>query len=143
MNTSINTSIKPRILVIDDDVYTTELFQILLAPTDYELLTTNSGKEGIELAQNASPDLIFLDLLMPNMDGWQVCSEIRKFSKIPIIIISVIASSEIITDILNLGADDYLSKPFSPKILYAHINNLLRRANTEKLFRSQRIDNYN
>jgi len=143
MNTYLKNSIKPKILVIDDDLSTTELFQILLAPTDYEVLTTNSGKEGIELAQHTSPDLIFLDLLMPNMDGWQVCSEIRKFSKTPIIIISVIASSEIITDILNLGADDYLTKPFSPKILYAHINNLLRRANAEKEIRSQRIENYN
>ncbi|MBS1249141.1 MAG: Alkaline phosphatase synthesis transcriptional regulatory protein PhoP [Chloroflexi bacterium] len=109
----------PKILVIDDDPSAIELFQILLAMTDYDVLTASSGKEGIELARRLKPDLIILDLLMPRMDGLQVCSEIREFSKIPIIIISVIASSEVITKALNLGADEYLTKPVSPNMLTA------------------------
>jgi len=143
MNTSTKSSRKFKILIIDDDSSTTELFQILLAPMDYDVLTANSGEKGLELTRHASPDLIILDLLMPRMDGWQVCSEIRKFSEIPIIIISVIASSEVITKVLNLGADEYIPKPVSPNMLTAHINNLLRRANAEKITRSQLTNNHN
>lgn len=129
---------KAKILIIDDDPSATELFRILLAPTGYNVLTTNSGEKGIELSRHFAPDLIILDLLMPRLDGWQVCSEIRQFSKVPIIIISVIDSSEVITKALNLGADEYLPKPVSPNMLTASINNLLRRAYSEKIMRSKR-----
>jgi DNA-binding response OmpR family regulator len=123
---------KPKILIIDDDPSALELFQILLTP-NYYVLTASSGQEGLRLIKQSSPDLILLDLLMPGMDGWQVCGEIRKFSEIPIIIISVIDSSEVISNILNLGADVFMNKPVSSSRLIAHINTLIRRASTEKL----------
>ncbi|OQY27824.1 MAG: hypothetical protein B6I38_09740 [Anaerolineaceae bacterium 4572_5.1] len=128
---------KPKILVIDDDYTATELFRILLEPANYTVLTANSGEQGLELIQQSAPDLVILDLLMPGMDGWQTCTEIRKFSHIPIIIISVITASDVIAKALNLGADEYLPKPVSPNMLIASINNLLRRANSEKLTRSK------
>ena len=130
-------SSKPQILVIDDDPSATELFQIFLSPREFTVLTANSGDRGIEIMQEDSPDLVLLDLLMPGIDGWQVCSKIRQFSKVPIIIISVIPSSNAITKALNLGADDYLPKPVSPTMLKASIKNLLRRARSEKDTRLQ------
>jgi DNA-binding response OmpR family regulator len=123
---------QPTILVIDDDPSALELIKVLLTPLNYRVVLANSGHEGMQLIKQISPDLILLDLLMPGMDGWQVCSEIRKFSLVPIIIISVIDSSEVITNTLNNGADGYLTKPVSTNGLTALIDNLLRRAETEK-----------
>ena len=130
---------KPRILIIDDDPAATELFKILLASADYDVTTTYSGEKGIELIHQNPPDLIILDLLMPDMDGWQVCSGIRKFSNVPIIIISVITSPKVIAKVLNLGADEYLTKPVSVNILIACVENLIRRANTEKIMRPKAL----
>ncbi len=78
-------------------------------------------------------DLIILDLLMPEMDGWELCKAIREMTRTPILIISAIESSEIITKTLNLGADDYLVKPVSSFTLFAHVKNLVRRHKTEEL----------
>lgn len=130
---SLSKDIKPKILVIDDDPSALELIKALLTPLNYYVLPASSGQEGLDIMKHIDPDLVLLDLLMPGMDGWQVCSEIRNFSSIPIIIISVIDSSEVITGILNNGADGYLTKPFSTRRLTSLIDNLIRRSNTEKI----------
>ena len=123
----------PSILVIDNDPSTAEVFKKLLTSKDYHVLTTNSSKESLDIVQRIMLDLIILDLLMPEMDGWQLCTAIRELTRTPILIISAIESSEIITKTLNLGADDYLVKPVSSYTLLAHVKNLVRRHKTEEL----------
>lgn len=123
----------PSILVIDNDPSTAAVFKKLLMSKDYHVLTTNSSKESLDIVQRVMLDLIILDLLMPEMDGWQLCTAIREMTRTPILIISAIESSEIITKTLNLGADDYLVKPVSSYTLLAHVKNLVRRHKTEEL----------
>jgi DNA-binding response OmpR family regulator len=121
------------ILVIDNDPSTSAVFKKLLESKGYQVLTSNSGRESLEIVQRVMLDLIILDLLMPGMDGWQLCQAIRDMTRTPILIISAIESPEIITKTLDLGADDYLVKPISSYTLLAHIKNLVRRHKTEEL----------
>lgn len=116
-----------KILVIDDDPAMTELLSLVLAPTKAQIITSNSGEEGLRLASEINPDIILLDLMMPNMDGWQVTENIRKFSSTPILILSVLDNPGLVAKALDKGADDYLVKPVPSGILIAHINNLTRR----------------
>jgi DNA-binding response OmpR family regulator len=116
-----------KILVIDDDPAMTELLSLVLSPTKAQIITSNSGEEGLRLASDNSPDIILLDLMMPNMDGWQVTENIRKFSSTPILILSVLDNPGLVAKALDKGADDYLVKPVPSGILIAHINNLTRR----------------
>lgn len=125
--------VSPTILVIDNDPSTSAVFKRLLETKDYNVLTSNSSRESIDIVQRVMLDLIILDLLMPEMDGWQLCKAIREMTRTPILIISAIESSEIITKTLNLGADDYLVKPVSSFTLLAHVKNLVRRHKTEEL----------
>lgn len=123
-------SIRPvRILVIDDDIGMTELLALLLAPATTDILMANTGRDGIQLAQDRQPDIIILDLMMPEMNGWVVCKRIREFSDAPILILTALDSPGAIAQALDYGADDYLIKPVSSGTLIAHLNNLLRRAN--------------
>ena len=116
-----------KILVIDDDPAITELLKILLAPATSDILTTNSGKEGVELVKNESPEVVILDLMMPGMDGWQVCNQIRTFSNVPILVFSALDSPGMVASALDAGADDYLVKPVPSGVLIAHLNKLTRR----------------
>ncbi len=118
-----------KILVIDDDPAITELLTILLAQTSSEVLTVNSGKEGVDIVKQEAPDVIILDLMMPEMSGLEVCARIREFSTAPIIILSALDNPGLVVRSLDSGADDYLVKPVPSGILIAHINNLVRRAN--------------
>lgn len=118
-----------RILVIDDDIGMTELLALLLAPATTDILMANTGRDGILLVQSRQPDIIILDLMMPEMNGWVVCKRIREFSDAPILILTALDSPGAIAQALDYGADDYLIKPVSSGTLIAHLNNLLRRAN--------------
>jgi DNA-binding response OmpR family regulator len=117
-----------KILVIDDDEGMTELLSLLLAPTSSEIIIANSGPEGIELAKKQTPDVIILDLMMPEMNGWNVCQEIRKFTDIPILILSAMDAPGMVAQALDFGADDYLIKPVSSGTLIARLNKLTRRS---------------
>jgi DNA-binding response OmpR family regulator len=128
-----NPNINPTILVIDNDPSTAAVFKKLLMSKNYHVITSNSSKESLDIVQRVMLDLIILDLLMPEMDGWQLCQAIREMTRTPILIISAIESSEIITKTLDLGADDYLVKPVSSFTLMAHVKNLVRRHKTEEL----------
>jgi two-component system KDP operon response regulator KdpE len=119
---------KLKVLVIDDDAGMTEMLSMLLASASPEIMVANSGKVGIELAQKHNPDIILLDLMMPEMTGWAVCKAVREFSDTPILILTSMDSSGVIAEAFDAGADDYLIKPVSRGMLFAHINNLLRRA---------------
>ena len=116
-----------KILVMDDDTAITELLSMLLKTHGFEVITTNSGCEGIQLVRDANPNIVLLDLMMPDKDGWEVSKAVRKFSNIPILILSAINDPGMIASILDAGADDYLVKPVPSGTLVAHIKKLVRR----------------
>lgn len=117
-----------KVLVIDDDPSMTELLALLLRPITREVITANTAPDGILMAKDQAPDIIVLDLMMPDMDGYQVCSAIRSFSTIPILILSALDMPGMVSKALDAGADDYLIKPVTSGILIAHLYNLIRRA---------------
>ena len=117
-----------NILVIDDDPAMTELLKMILQATSANVYTAFNGQQGIRLCRKENPDVIILDLMMPEPDGWQVCKTIRKFSQAPILILSALDNPELIANALDAGADDYLIKPVSSSMLIANIQNLLRRS---------------
>lgn len=119
---------KYKILIVDDDVNICELLRLYLEKEGYETLVANDGENAVEMVQKQTPDLILLDIMLPKLDGWQVCREIRKFSEIPIIMIT--AKGEVFDKILGLelGADDYVTKPFEMKEIVARVKAVLRRS---------------
>ena len=123
-------STKQRVLIVDDDTNISELISLYLLKECFETKTAEDGEAAIEAFKEFKPDLILLDLMLPGMDGYQVCREIRKDSNIPIIILS--AKGEIFDKVLGLelGADDYMIKPFDSKELVARVKALLRRCST-------------
>lgn len=116
-----------RVLIIDDDINLTGVLEVVLREAGYEVLSTNSGNHGVELTLPSDPDVIILDLIMPEMDGWATCREIRKISQVPILVLSVINKPELIAQALDEGADDYLVKPVPSSVLLARLKTLARR----------------
>ncbi len=115
------------ILVVDDEPAVTDLLEYNLRKAHYRVLTASDGREALRLAREAEPDLILLDLMLPEIDGLDVCRELRRSSQVPIIMIT--ARGEEIDRVvgLELGADDYVCKPFSVRELMARIKAVLRR----------------
>jgi DNA-binding response OmpR family regulator len=120
-----------KAIAIDDDPAMTELLTLLLKSHGLEIYSANSGEEGLQQVRAINPDIIILDLMMPGLDGWQVCREVRSFSNVPIIILSALDNPGMVASALDAGADDYLIKPVPSGVLIAHLNNLTRRANAE------------
>ncbi len=118
---------KTKVLVIDDDIAITELMSMLLKTHGFEAITTNSGAEGIKLTEEKNPNIILLDLMMPDVDGWQACKAIRAFSNVPILILSAINDPRMVASVLDLGADDFLVKPVPSGVLVAHIRKMVRQ----------------
>lgn len=118
------------VLTIDDDTAITELLAMLLRTHGYEVKTVNTGEEGVDAIKKYNPHVVILDLMMPGMDGWQVCKNVREFSNVPIVILSALDDPAMIASALDAGADDYLVKPVSSSILIAHLNRLIRRTGT-------------
>ncbi|MCK5147526.1 response regulator transcription factor [bacterium] len=116
-----------QILVIDDDVDLNGLLTDYLSGFSYEVVTVVHPAEGLRLIKSRPPDLVILDIMLPDMDGFEVCREIRKMSDVPIIMLT--ARGEVTDRIvgLEMGADDYLPKPFEPRELQARIHSILRR----------------
>lgn len=121
---------KEKILVVDDDVNICELLRLYIERDDYQVVIANDGEQAVELFNREQPDLVLLDIMLPKMDGWQVCKEIRKTSNRPIIMLT--AKGELFDKILGLelGADDYIIKPFEAKEVIARIHAVLRRTGT-------------
>jgi DNA-binding response OmpR family regulator len=130
-----------RILVIDDDNAVTDLLSVLLRSQGFDVMATNNSAEGLQSARSTEPDLIILDLMMPEMDGWEVCRAVRAFSQVPIIVLSALNDPSMVASVLDAGADDYLTKPTPSRILVAHINRLLRRNSTGNLNARSATDN--
>lgn len=118
---------RAHVLVVDDDVNICELQRIYLEKENFQVTVCYDGKKAIEIFKEQAPDIVILDIMLPGMDGWEVCREIRKLSTIPIIMLS--AKDETFNKVLGLelGADDYMVKPFEPKELIARIRAVLRR----------------
>lgn len=117
-----------KILIVDDDENICELLRLYLEKDGFETVVANNGEQAVDYAAKYMPDLILLDIMLPKLDGWQVCREIRKSSDVPIIMLT--AKGETFDKILGLelGADDYISKPFDTKEVIARIKAVLRRS---------------
>jgi two-component system response regulator VicR len=116
-----------KILVVDDEVSVTDLISYNLTKAHYEVLVAHDGETALEIARHSSPDLILLDLMLPRIDGLDVCRELRKTSQVPIIMITARGEETDRVIGLELGADDYVTKPFSVRELLARIKAVLRR----------------
>ncbi len=117
-----------KILVVDDDLNICELLRLYLTKEGYNVVIANDGQSAVSTFQEESPALVLLDIMLPKLDGWQVCREIRKFSDAPIIMLT--AKGEVFDRVLGLelGADDYVVKPFDTKEIVARIKAVLRRS---------------
>ena len=119
---------KSKILVVDDESRMRKLVRDFLVKNNYEVVEAADGQQALDLFfEKNNIDLVILDVMMPKLDGWQVCREIRAYSKVPIIMLT--AKSDERDELLGfeLGVDEYISKPFSPKILVARVEAILRR----------------
>jgi two-component system response regulator VicR len=119
-----------RILVIDDDPDVIAILKMTLERAGYDVTAAASGREGLERVIDCYPDLILLDVMMPVMDGWQVCYRLREITEAPIIMLTVLGKEQSVVKGLHLGADDYIAKPWSNRELLARIRAVLRRADT-------------
>lgn len=118
---------KGKILVVDDNVNICDLLRMYLEKEDFEVIIANNGLDAVKVFGEENPDLVLLDIMLPELDGWQVCREIRKTSDNPIIMIT--AKDETFDKVLGLelGADDYITKPFDTKEVVARVKAVLRR----------------
>ena len=116
-----------KVLLIEDDIGLAEFIQYQLQREGYLVAIAHRGEEGLRRAYEWQPDLILLDIMMPQMDGWTVCQRLREMSNVPIIFTTALGTERDVVRGLEMGADDYLIKPFGPKELSARIQAVLRR----------------
>lgn len=117
----------PRILVVDDDPMTVDLIKAYLEKEHWHVLTADNGRDALDIAREKQPDLIVLDLMLPRVDGLDVCRILRSNHDIPIVMLTARSTEDDILLGLELGADDYITKPFSPRQLVARVRTVLRR----------------
>ena len=121
---------KLKILVVDDESRMRKLVRDFLVKQDFDVLEAGDGEEAVDIFfKEKDIALIILDVMMPKMDGWQVCREIRNYSKVPIIMLTAKGDERDELQGFDLGVDEYITKPFSPKILVARVEAILRRSN--------------
>ncbi|WP_017754213.1 response regulator transcription factor [Calidifontibacillus oryziterrae] len=116
-----------KVLVVEDEVEIRELINIYLKNSGYNTVLATNGQEGLEFFHKNAPDIVILDIMLPKMDGIEVCQEIRKVSTVPILFLSAKRDSDDIIRGLELGGDDYITKPFDPNVLVARVKANLRR----------------
>jgi two-component system, OmpR family, alkaline phosphatase synthesis response regulator PhoP len=121
-----------KVLVVDDDVKTVELVKLYLNRDGYRVLTAFNGIDALQMARESHPDLIVLDLMLPGINGLDVCRTLRKESEVPIIMLTALTTDDDRLTGLNCGADDYMTKPFSPRELAARVRAVLRRLPGER-----------
>jgi DNA-binding response OmpR family regulator len=117
-----------RILAVDDDRNNLKMLDFLLREEGYEVLTTDNGRTALDLVDSQNPDLVILDVMMPQVDGLEVCRRIRQTMDVPIIMLSAKGETADRVSGLEIGADDYLAKPFEPSELLARVKAVLRRS---------------
>ena len=119
---------RPKILVVDDEARMRKLVRDFLVKSNFEVLEAEDGSQALDIFFGEKDiDLIILDVMMPKIDGWEVCREIRQYSKVPIIMLTAKSDERDELQGFQLGVDEYISKPFSPKILVARLEAILRR----------------
>jgi len=121
-----------KVLVVDDDVKTVELVKLYLNRDGYRVITAYNGNDALKLAREDHPDLIVLDLMLPGMNGLDVCRTLREESDVPIIMLTALTTDDDRLKGLDYGADDYMTKPFSPRELAARVRAVLRRLPGER-----------
>jgi DNA-binding response OmpR family regulator len=120
-----------NVLIVDDEARMLNLIELFLKPHGYSCVKIHNGHEAIQHLKKNEIDLVLLDIMMPELSGWEVCEKIRKFSSIPIIMLTARDTKADLIKGLELGADDYLTKPFDEEVLLAKINAVLRRHKNE------------
>ena len=128
-----------KILVVDDEENIVEFLESILRKEDFEVATANSGTEAIEKFNNETPDMVLLDVMMPDMDGFEVCQKLRSTSDVPVVMLT--ARDEDMDKIIGLemGADDYVVKPFNPKELVARMKAIFRRFEASRKLNEQKV----
>jgi len=121
-----------KILVADDDLELSGLIAFALRQGGFTVVEAPDGPSALQAISNESPDLVILDVNMPRLNGFEVLAKLRAFSRVPVLMLTVLASEDDQVRGLDLGADDYLAKPFSPRTLLARVRALLRRGGSEK-----------
>ena len=116
------------ILVVEDEAHVRELVSYTLQGAGYRVRAVDDGRSALEAAAHSPPDMVVLDIRLPDIDGWEVCRRLRAASDVPILIVTALVEDESLVKGLHLGADDYMAKPFSPIVLAARVQALLRRA---------------
>jgi two-component system alkaline phosphatase synthesis response regulator PhoP len=119
------------VLVVEDDAVALELVRLYLQKDGHKVITASTGTEGLRLALEARPDLMVLDLMLPGIDGLEICRRLRQESSVPIVMLTARVEEEDRLAGLDLGADDYITKPFSPRELAARVRAVLRRTDRE------------
>ena len=118
---------RPRILIVDDDLAIIKFLRANLKASDYETFTAMDGGEALDVIEKELPDLVILDIMMPNVDGFEVCRQLREWSQLPVIMLSARGDVTDKVKCLDLGADDYITKPFGVGELIARVRSVLRR----------------
>lgn len=124
---------KNTILVVDDEEEIRKMLNIFLDTADFRVVESESGKQAVRMVASVKPDLIVLDLGLPDMDGKEVITQLRQWTQVPIVVLTVRSEDSEIADALNMGADDYVTKPFNAEVLLAHINANLRKATVREV----------
>ncbi|NJN95463.1 MAG: response regulator transcription factor [Anaerolineales bacterium] len=123
---------KPTLLVIEDDSVYSELLEQLLTHNGFQVQLANNAATGLKLAYSIKPDAVILDIMLPGVDGWQICARLREVSDVPIIMLTAFGSKDNVVKGLNLGADDFIIKPVTMNELVARIRAVLRRVPNTK-----------
>ncbi len=121
------------VVVVEDDRESAKILQLYLSEAGFDVHVAHDGTNGLALVKRTTPDLVVLDLMMPGLDGWTVCRELRRTSDVPILILSARQEEQDRLLGLGLGADDYVVKPFSPREIVLRVNAILRRVKTSDL----------
>jgi two-component system response regulator ResD len=128
-----------KALVVEDDSNIAELLRLYLGKDGFEVTIATDGGKAVNMFQAMQPDIVLLDIMLPIMDGWQVCAEIRKSSKVPIIMLTAKGETSDKVTGLEMGADDYITKPFEVKELLARVHAVLRRTDGEETAGDQKL----
>jgi DNA-binding response OmpR family regulator len=132
-----------KVLIIDDDLDLGKLIELALKPLGFNVYLATSGAEGLRQAYMVHPDLVILDIIMPGMNGFDVCSRLREFSSLPIMMLTARVNENDVLHGFNVGANDYLKKPFSKTELEARVCALLRRSGNQTVNDTSYITSYN
>ena len=129
-----------KALIVEDDGNISELLRLYLERDGFEVMQAADGGRGVDLARSWAPDIVLLDIMLPVKDGWQVCREVRGFSKAPIVMLTAKGETRDKVAGLEMGADDYITKPFEIKELLARVHAVLRRSEGAPEERSRRLE---